>query len=89
MVEFLKVAQAGRIYVCEEVPQSVKHALFHQTDNFHPEMDDDDALDCAAYTQDGNIAKNHVPVWGSGLRDRMKAVHETQEDDFRTRHTMS
>ncbi len=89
MVEFLKVAQAGRIYVCKECPTDVKQALFQQTDNFHPEMDDDDALDCAAYTQDGNIAKNHVPVWGSGLRDRMKAVQEIAGQDFRTRHTMS
>lgn len=69
MCGFLKEAEAGRVFVVRDsVPPVVLNALCEQMDNYHPDMDDDDALDCAGYSCDPNIASAWAPAWNAGRR---------------------
>ena len=60
MCGFLKEAEAGRVFIVKDsIPPHVLSALCDQMDNYHPDMDDDDALDCAGYSCD-QIGRAHV-----------------------------
>lgn len=86
MVSFLKEADAGRVFFIKDtVPPEVLTPLRDQMDNYHPDMDDDDALDCAGYSLDPNISKNWAPAWNSGQGRPFQQSQQSQEAP-RTRH---
>jgi hypothetical protein len=87
MLAFLREAEKGTVfYVPETVPPEVLQALRDQMDGYHPEMDDDDALDCAGYSMDPNIAKNWAPAWNSGQQNASASRRPRSQEVPRTRH---
>ena len=82
--------KAGRVFVVREtVPAEVLTALCDQMDNHHPDADDDDALDCAAYSLDPNITKNWAPAWNAGRKASPLGARQRPVESPRTRHCAS
>ena len=87
MCGFLKEAEAGRVFIVKDsIPPHVLSALCDQMDNYHPDMDDDDALDCAGYSCDPNIASAWAPAWNAGRSKVAEAMRRQQSEAQRTRH---
>lgn len=57
---WLRELQAGHVILCEEAHPDVKEAFRDQIRDY-PQLDHDDAIDCAAYSCDPNIADAWAP----------------------------
>lgn len=92
IVAFIKECEAGRVYVCEEIPIELKEALVGKDwdgGQFadYPQVDHDDAIDCAAYSCDPNVADAWTPSWASATKKlRPWQMRAPVEDAPRTRH---
>lgn len=62
---FLGACQRGEVFICDSVPQDVKARFLSEYDDF-PQLEHDDALDCAAYSCDSALEEAYVPVFNSG-----------------------
>jgi hypothetical protein len=85
MTTFLKAMQAGRVFVAKECNEELREAWEGQVLDF-PQLDedDDDALDCAGYTQDSEVAESYAPAFNSTMARRGQAPQA--EVARRTRH---
>lgn len=89
MTTVLKQMQAGRVFIAKECNAELKEAFIGQVLDF-PQLDedDDDALDCAGYTQDPEVAESYSPIFNSAMaRKRRGAAPE--EIARRSRHCAS
>lgn len=62
IVAFLGEVQAGRVFIVEECNPDLKEAFIDEYNNY-PQVDNDDAIDCAAYTSDPAIAESYAPFF--------------------------
>ena len=85
MTTFLKQMQAGRVFVAKECNAELREAWEGQVLDF-PQLDedDDDALDCAGYTQDPEVAESYSPSWNSAMARR--GTSQAPPPPRRTRH---
>jgi len=83
IVGWLGVLQAGRIWLCDECDPELKEALEDQVREY-PQVDHDDALDCAAYTQDPGITENYVPRFNEDMLTPQ--FKKEEEEPRRTRY---
>lgn len=81
---FLGQAQAGRVFVCKEANADLIEAFKDQFRDF-PQVDHDDALDCAAYSCDPVVAERVVPYWNAFAEPWWNRKREEQEPK-RTRY---
>lgn len=62
ITSFLGDVQSGRVFICEECDPVLRLAFESQFESFPQCMDDeDDAIDCAAYTSDQAVAEAYMP----------------------------
>lgn len=66
IVGWLGTLQSGRIWLCKECDPDLKEVLEEQVREY-PQVDHDDALDCAAYTQDPGITESYVPRFNEDM----------------------
>jgi hypothetical protein len=69
---FFSEMQAGRVFIAEECePNLVRH--FKDQFFNYPQVDHDDAVDCAAYTLDPAIADSYAPYFNTALNEVLRA----------------
>jgi len=85
IVSFLGEMQAGRVFIVEGCDESLKEALRDQFINY-PQVDYDDAIDCAAYTSDPAIAESYAPYFNTGPMDAERIFRREPKEPMRSRH---
>lgn len=81
---FLGECQLGRTFICEEVDFELKEHFKDEFENF-PQVDHEDALDAAAYTNDPAISERIVPQWNDQTKPWWQRTEEP-EQPRRTRY---
>lgn len=85
IVSFLSEVQAGRVFIVEECDPDLKEAFMDQYNNY-PQVDFDDALDCAGYTSDPAVSEQYAPFFNTALSDYEIQRQRTPPLPLRSRH---
>lgn len=83
---FLKEMQAGRVFISHECDPTLKEAFIDQVLDF-PQLQHDDALDCAAQETDPAVLESYAPMWNTSVGAH--PFHRPVEVAPRTRHCAS
>lgn len=84
IVDWLRELEAGHVVLCDEAHPELVESFLDQIKDY-PQLDHDDAIDCAAYSCDPNIAEAWAPRRArkfSAARFNQQRVYEPQ----RTKH---
>jgi hypothetical protein len=85
IVTFLGEVQAGRVFIVEECDPALKEAFLDQYHNY-PQVDEDDAIDCAGYTSDPAIADNYAPYFNTAELDAARLFRREKPEPQRSLH---
>lgn len=80
---FLGKCQRKEVFLCDSLPPSVRAKFLDQYDDF-PQLEHDDALDCAAYICDGALEEAYAPAFNRFTRPRW--MREEKPEQRLTKH---
>ena len=69
IVSFLGEMQSLRVFISTECDEQLKNAFLDEFEDF-PQLDNDDALDAAAFTCDPAIAESYAPMFNTYAQGR-------------------